>query len=198
MTPERWERVNELFEAALEIEPAKRLPFLDAACQSNPGVRAEVERLLAANERAGSFMEEPPVHIAARPLSAGTRLGSYEILTAVGAGGMGEVYRARDTRLDRIVAIKILPSWGAASEEARRRFEREARAISSLNHPHICVLHDIGRQDDVDFLVMEYLEGETLVARLRRGRLPLEGALTYAIQIAGALGQAHGQGVVHR
>src|SRR5712692_352946 len=108
------------------------------------------------------------------PLSAGTRLGPYEILSALGAGGMGDVYRARDTRLDRIVAIKILPSGIAAREEVRQRFEREARAVSSLNHPHICSLYDIGQQDGIDFLVLEYLEGETPAARLKKGSLPLD------------------------
>src|ERR1700687_1572902 len=99
-------------------------------------------------------------------LNAGTRLGPYEILSAVGAGGMGEVYRARDTRLDRVVAIKILPDHLADRTELRERFEREARTVASLNHPHICTLHDIGRQDGTDYLVMEYLEGETLAQRL--------------------------------
>src|SRR6476660_3892171 len=102
-------------------------------------------------------------------LSSGTRLGPYEIITPLGAGGMGEVYRARDTRLDRSVAIKILPAHLSLAPESRARFEREARTISSLNHPNICVLHDVGQQDGIDFLVMEYLEGETLAARLAQG-----------------------------
>ncbi len=106
-------------------------------------------------------------------LAPGTRLGPYEILGALGAGGMGEVYRARDTRLERTVAIKILPAHFAAREDLRQRFEREARAVSSLNHPHICNLYDIGRQDGADFLVMEYLEGETLAAKLAKGPLPV-------------------------
>ncbi len=128
----------------------------------------------------------------------GKRLGPYEILSAIGAGGMGEVYRARDTRLDRIVAIKVLPAHLADEPERRERFEREARTIASLNHPHICVLHDIGRQDGIDFLVMEYLEGETLATRLLKGPLPLEQVLQYAIEIADALDKAHRKGVTHR
>ncbi len=132
------------------------------------------------------------------PLSQGTRLGPYEIVAPVGAGGMGEVYRARDTRLDRTVAVKVLPARLAANPEFRQRFEREARVISSLNHPHICVLHDIGRQDGIDFLVMEYLEGETLAARLARGALPTEALLEYAGQMAQALAAAHRQTVYHR
>jgi serine/threonine-protein kinase len=131
-------------------------------------------------------------------LTPGTRLGPYEILSAIGAGGMGEVYRACDTRLDRVVAIKILPEALAADLQFRERFEREARAISQLTHSHICTLHDIGRQDLTDFLVMEYLEGETLADRLVKGALPLDQALTIAIQIASALDTAHRAGIVHR
>jgi serine/threonine protein kinase/Tol biopolymer transport system component len=132
------------------------------------------------------------------PLTPSTRLGPYEILAPVGAGGMGEVYRARDTRLDRTVAIKILPEHLASRPQLRERFEREARAISTLNHPHICMLHDVGHQDGVDFLVLEYLEGETLAKRLSKGPLPLDQVLHCAIDIADALEQAHRQGVIHR
>ena len=132
------------------------------------------------------------------PLSAGVRLGPYEITSPLGAGGMGEVYRARDTRLDRTVAIKVLPAHLATSPERRQRFEREAKAISALTHPHICVLHDVGQHDGIDYLVMEYLEGETLADRLRKGALPLEQVLRYGIEIAGALDVAHRHGIVHR
>src|SRR5580658_2077924 len=131
-------------------------------------------------------------------LQPGNRLGPYEILSAIGAGGMGEVYRAKDTRLDRIVAIKILPDHLADRAELRERFEREAKTISSLNHPHICTLHDVGHQDGNDFLVMEYLEGETLAQRLVKGPLPLDQVLQYAIEIADALDKAHRKGVTHR
>jgi Tol biopolymer transport system component len=131
-------------------------------------------------------------------LTAGQKLGPYELGEAIGAGGMGEVYRARDTRLDRTVAIKVLPAHLADSSDLRQRFEREARAISSLNHPHICSLYDVGHQDGVSFLVMEYLEGETLAQRLERGALPLSDVLKYGVQIADALDKAHRQGVVHR
>jgi serine/threonine protein kinase len=131
-------------------------------------------------------------------LTSGTRLGPYEILGQLGAGGMGEVYKARDLRLNRTVAIKVLPVDLAAHPERRQRLEREALAVSSLNHPHICALYDIGRQDGVDFLVLEYLEGETLAARLRKGPMPHPLALRCAIEIAGALHQAHRRGIVHR
>ena len=128
----------------------------------------------------------------------GRRLGPYEILSAIGAGGMGEVYKARDTRLDRTVAIKVLPTHLADRAELRERFEREAKTIASLNHPHICTLYDTGHQDDVDFLVMEYIEGETLAQRLQKGALPIQQVLQYAIEIADALDKAHRKGITHR
>ena len=128
----------------------------------------------------------------------GRRLGPYEILSAIGAGGMGEVYKARDTRLDRIVAIKVLPTHLADRSELRERFEREAKTIASLNHPHICVLYDTGHQDGTDFLVMEFLEGETLAQRLQKGALPLHQVLQNAIEIADALDKAHRKGITHR
>ncbi len=131
-------------------------------------------------------------------LSPGTTLGPYEILSPIGAGGMGEVYKARDTRLDRTVAIKVLPEHVASDPDLKQRFEREAKTISSLNHPHICTLYDIGEQDGIDFLVMEYLEGETLAQRLQKGALPLDQALQVAIEIADALDKAHRQGITHR
>ncbi|HSP07303.1 MAG TPA: serine/threonine-protein kinase, partial [Acidobacteriota bacterium] len=131
-------------------------------------------------------------------LSPGTRLGPYEILAPLGAGGMGEVYRAKDTRLDRTVAIKVLPSHLSADQKLRQRFEREARAVSSLNHPHICTLHDVGHQEGTEYLVMEFIEGETLSFRLQKGPLTTADLLRYSIQIADALDKAHRQGIIHR
>src|SRR5262249_57128921 len=131
-------------------------------------------------------------------LTPGSRLGPYEILSPPGAGGMGEVYRAKDTRLERTVAIKVLPQHLSASAEARQRFEREAKTISQLSHPHVCALHDVGREGEVEYLVMEYLEGETLCDRLARGPLPIEQTLRFGGQIADALEKAHRQGIVHR
>jgi hypothetical protein len=131
-------------------------------------------------------------------LTSGTKLGPYEIQSPLGAGGMGEVYRAKDTRLDRTVAVKILPNHLSDNPEAKQRFDREARAISSLNHPNICTLHDVGHQDGVDFLVMEFLEGETLADRLRKGPLSTELVLKYGIEICEGLERAHKSGVVHR
>jgi eukaryotic-like serine/threonine-protein kinase len=132
------------------------------------------------------------------PIQPGRRLGPYEILSAIGAGGMGEVYKARDTRLDRTVAIKVLPTHLAERAELRERFEREAKTIASLNHPHICTLYDTGHQDEIDFLVMEYIEGETLAQRLLKGSLPIQQVLHYAIEIADALDKAHRKGITHR
>src|SRR4026209_2104328 len=140
-------------------------------------------------------------------LNPGTQLGPYETQAAIGAGGMGEVYKARDTRLDRIVALKILPASMAADPQFRERFEREAKSISALSHPNICTLYDVGRlrpegasasQGEVEFLVMEFLDGETLAARIAKGALPLSDGLRIAVEIAGALDKAHRQGIVHR
>src|SRR5262249_24098354 len=131
-------------------------------------------------------------------LLPGTALGPYQITTPLGAGGMGEVYRALDTRLERTVAIKILPAHLSSDPVRKQRFEREAKTISSLNHPHICTLHDIGSQDGVDYLVMECVEGETLAKRLVKGPLPLEQVLKLGAQIADALDKAHRSGIVHR
>jgi eukaryotic-like serine/threonine-protein kinase len=139
----------------------------------------------------------PPVP-QAMAFGPGARLGPYEIQSALGAGGMGEVYKARDTRLDRLVAIKVLPAHVSSDPALRERFEREARTVAALNHPHICTLHDVGHQDSVDYLVLEYLEGQTLADRLTKGALPLDQAMAVAIQIADALDKAHGAGIVHR
>jgi eukaryotic-like serine/threonine-protein kinase len=131
-------------------------------------------------------------------LTSGTRLGPYEVVSPLGVGGMGEVYRARDTRLERDVAVKILPTNLSSDPCLRQRLEREAKAVSKLNHPHICTLHDIGHQDGVEFLVMELVEGETLEHRLIKGPLPPEQTIRFAAQIADALAKAHKLGIVHR
>ena len=131
-------------------------------------------------------------------MNPGTKLGPYEIQSPLGAGGMGEVYRALDTRLDRSVAIKILPAHLSQNAEAKERFDREARAISSLSHPNICHLYDVGQQDGTFYLVMEYLEGETLADRLRKGPLSLEQVLKTGAEICEGLGKAHRKGVAHR
>ena len=168
-------------------------------------MRAEVDSLLAAAARGDTFLEASAVQVTARALASelprvavGQRLGSYEILAPLGAGGMSEVYTARDTRLERTVAVKVLSPAYAENAVWRQRFERESRALAALSHPHICHVFDVGRDGGVDFLVMEYLEGETLAARLAKGPIPLDQALRYGIEIADALAQAHRRGVFHR
>ena len=132
------------------------------------------------------------------PSRGALRLGDYEILSPIGAGGMGEVYKARDVRLDRTVAIKVLPAHLSENAQLRQRFEQEARAVSSLNHPNICTLHDIGRAEGIDFMVMEYIEGETLAERIARGAIPLEEAIEIGLRVADALDKAHRNEIVHR
>src|SRR3954466_4835280 len=131
-------------------------------------------------------------------LTPGNKLGPYEILAPLGAGGMGEVYRAKDTRLERTVAVKVLPSHLSSNPDLRARFDREAKAISGLQHPHICTLFDVGSQDGIDFLVMEHLEGETLAERLKRGPVPLAQLIKTGIELAEALEKAHHAGLIHR
>ena len=195
MQAEVWKRVEELFRAAQAQPREKRVEFLKRACPDDAQVRAEVRSLLDAETSADSFLESSPISSALAP---GTKLGHFEILNQLGRGGMGEVYRATDKRLNRAVAIKVLPFHLSTKARLRERFDREARAISALNHPHICTLYDIGRENGVDFLVMEHLEGETLEKRVAKGPLPMEQVLRQAIEIADALDSAHRHGVLHR
>jgi len=217
VTDERWQRVKALFQAALERPADERDAFLAGAAGDNDELRREVESLLIADAAGTGFLDRLPVAseaLLAEPLiaapasmgdtpaqmvfTAGRRVGAYEIVAPLGAGGMGEVYKARDTRLNRSVAIKVLPARVALDLRARERFVHEARAVASLNHPHICTLHDVGNHEGFDFLVMELLEGETLAARLAKGGLPMAQALQFAIQIVLALDNAHRAGIVHR
>lgn len=206
LAPNRWARVRALLEEVVDRPPDVRRAYLVEACRSDSDVRREVESLLRAHDAAAGFLEheEPPggKESADSALAPGTRLGAYELESPLGAGGMGVVYRARDTRLDRRVAIKMLRADLATDPSHRKLFEREARAISRLAHPHICVLYDVGVMlaDDGErqYLVMELLDGHTLAERVTRGALPLEEALRYATEIAEALAAAHAQGIVHR
>jgi tetratricopeptide (TPR) repeat protein len=192
MSPERFRQIEELYHAARDATPQERVGLL-ARC--DPELRREVELLLAKAD-GGEFLDRPAIQNAPELLgdatvtafAAGASLGPYRIQSKLGEGGMGEVFRAVDTRLGRAVAIKTM------HEQFSARFEREARAIAALNHPHICTLHDVGP----NYLVMELVEGETIAARLKRGPLPVETALLYASQIAGALTEAHAKGIVHR
>jgi serine/threonine protein kinase/Tfp pilus assembly protein PilF len=205
LTPEQWQRVRPILESALELDPASRPAFLGHACE-DAFVRREVESLIASYELRSSFLASPAIAqvvanqntVSLLALTAGTKLGPYEIQLLLGTGGMGEVYRARDARLDRTVAIKVLPAHLSSDTVRRQRFEREARAIAALQHPNICTLYDVGHQSGTDYLVMEYLEGETLASRMVKGPLPFDHTLRYGIEMADALDTAHRHGVVHR
>jgi eukaryotic-like serine/threonine-protein kinase len=205
-----WERVRALFHRALDCPVDQRGAFLSAHSEGDEAVRREVESLLAAHDAAEGFLDEPALGPAsdsglldaAPRLAIGSQLGAFEILDLLGAGGMGEVYRARDTRLDRLVALKVISPELAIDPRGRARFEREARTISKLTHPHICTVYDVGSAQvdgsETQFLVMELLQGETLADRLARQPMSIEQALKYGIQIADALAAAHDQGIVHR
>jgi eukaryotic-like serine/threonine-protein kinase len=200
---DRWEQVARIYEQVLEQEPSARGAFIAQACGDDAALRIELERLLA-QEHATGLIDRPVWSVAsdliepAPALAPGTALGPYLIDRLVGEGGMGQVFRAVDTRLNRTVAVKILPPTDGIDPLLRERFGREAQASASLAHPQICTLYDVGSSDGVDFLVMEYLEGDTLAARLAKGPLPLDRALQCAIEVAGALDHAHRNGIVHR
>jgi serine/threonine protein kinase len=207
MTPERWQMVCGILQSAMELPPGERAAFLDSKCSSDPLLREDVDHYLSIEVKLNpEFLEKPAAEYVAPPstaagntiLAPGTRLGPYEIQGLIGAGGMGEVYRGRDTRLNRTVAIKVIPRSLSPDPVQRHRFEREARAVGALQHPNICTLHDVGHQDGTHYLVMEYLEGETLAKRLLKGRLSLELTLRYGIEVADALDAAHRRGIVHR
>ena len=208
-----WDRIKEVFQEVLDSPLEERSARLRELCGADRSLQTEVESLLVTHDQAGSFAERPAdelldalgvdgdsgtVASAGRVVRPGDRLGVYEIQALVGAGGMGDVYKARDTRLDRAVAVKVLPVHLAADRDRFQRFEREARAVARLDHPHIGALYDVGEAGGMHFLVMQYLDGETLAARLAKGPLPLEQALRYAIDIADALDHAHRRGIVHR
>jgi len=204
MTSDRWAEINRLYNSAVEVEEKKRSSFIEEACGGDEELRREVESLLAYDQQAQQLLDRPAMQMAAEKLAieppslVGRKLGPYQVQVLLGSGGMGEVYRARDIRLNRIVAIKVLPRHLLERSDLRQRFEREARAIASLDHSHICALYDIGHEGATDFLVMQYLDGETLSQRLRKGLLPTGEVMRYAVEIAGALEQAHRKGVVHR
>ncbi|MGH7186666.1 MAG: serine/threonine-protein kinase, partial [Pseudomonadota bacterium] len=211
MTPERDRQISALFHAACELTSEQRVAFLAQACAGDHELRREVEQLLAGDEQAGDFLNQPVDGVAAgllagqvvssqsgAALPAGRRIGHYRIVSRLGAGGMGEVYLAEDTQLDRQVALKLLPAEFTADTERVRRFVREAKAASALNHPNIVTVHEIDSADGTDFIAMEYLEGRPLDRLIRAGALPVGEALGYAAQVAAALVTAHAGGVVHR
>src|SRR5262245_43258324 len=196
MTPEFWRRVEELFQAALERPPEDRKGFLDEACRSDADLRQQVELLLAKDVQAKSFLESAPLDDESMPTATrliGQRFGPYRVVSLLGAGGMGEVYRAHDSKLGRDVAIKALPSEFARDPERLTRFHREARTLASVNHPNIAAIYGLEQSGEVDFLVLELVEGET-----PRGPLPVPDALRIAKQVADALEAAHAKGIIHR
>src|SRR5262245_14177376 len=205
MKPERWRQIDQLLEAALERQPGERAAFLAVACAGDESLRLEVESLLRSDEAAESFIEEPVVALAAGviaeqpiPELAGQSISHYKILSRLGSGGMGEVYLAEDLKLARKVAIKFLPPALMTNEEARKRLLREARAAAALDHPNICTIHEVGDETGRNFIVMQYIEGETLAERIERERLEMSEVLAIAIQVAEALQEAHRQGIIHR
>ena len=205
MSPEQWDRVKDLYERSLDCDPTQRANFLQRET-ANEFVRAEVLRLLAEHDSMGSFLSTPPflddrlLHdTPARRFAPGEVLSErFRIVGFIAAGGMGEVYKAEDTRLGRTVALKFLPKELAEDRASLERFRREAKAASALNHPNICTIYDFGEDSGKAFISMEYLEGETLSARIKRGPLPIEEAAKIAVAVARALNAAHRKGIIHR
>src|SRR4030095_5011426 len=206
VTPEQWHRVKEVFEAALERAPSERSAFLGQACGDDDLLRTEVKSLLSSYDEQMSFMETPAVQMAAQSLTAaegadlfGQQIGHYRVTSEIGRGGMGVVYMAQDLGLGRPVALKLLPAHVTSDPERLRRFELEARAASALNHPNVCVIHEIGRtDDDRPFIAMEYIDGMTLRQHLSTKRMKIGEALDVAVQVAKALVAAQRAGIVHR
>jgi serine/threonine protein kinase/Tol biopolymer transport system component len=201
MTEEEWREIEEILAAALKLPADQQAGYLDRACANRPQVRAQVEALLAVRPQADAAFKNPPAPAwagAFAAVSAGSRLGPYEIIEMVGAGGMGEVFKARDSRLGRLVAIKMLPRHKLSDPDRKRRFVQEARAASALNHPNIVTVYDIANDEQVDYLVMEYVAGNSLDRLISRKRVRLAEALGYAAQVADALAAAHAAGIVHR
>jgi serine/threonine protein kinase len=197
MTPERWQQIQDVLEKALRLTPGDRSVYLDRACSSDLSLRQEVETLLASSDGVlSSFLQSSEaLRIVLTP---GTKLGEYEVKSLLGSGGMGEVYRARDSRLVRDVAIKVLPPLFSANSDRLRRFEQEARATAALNHPNILAVFQMGTHEGAPYLVSELLEGETLREQIKRGRLSLRKAIDYGVQIARGLAAAHEKGIIHR
>ncbi len=203
MNPERWQQIEQLYHEAIDRTSGERAAFLNKACGADAELRREVESLLASHDEAASFIEQPPADIVAGMMAEkhsmiGRTLGHYELTSLLGAGGMGEVYRARDLRLDRDVAVKILPEHLAQDVEALRRFEREAKAVAALSHPNILSIFDFGTEAGVSYAVMELLKGETLRARLQRGAMDWREMVEIGSAIAEGLAAAHAKNIIHR
>lgn len=205
MTPERWQQVDEVLQAALDRSPPERASFLDEACAGDEDLKSEAELLIRAHDEAGDFIESPAVAEHARVLlgdgfdvSGGRMVGSYKIIERLGAGGMGEVYLAEDKRLNRLVALKILPAFFATNDMRLRRFQREARAVSALNHPNILTIHEVGEEEEIHFIATEFIDGQTIRDLIAAHDLSLEEILDITAQVAVGLAAAHAAGIVHR
>src|SRR5712691_447685 len=205
VTPEQWHRVKELFEAALEYVPEERSAFVGQACAGDESLRSEVKSLLSSYEQEKSFMETPAAALAAQSLAkeesaalVGQQLGHYQIIRELGRGGMGVVYLAQDTSLGRPVALKLLPAHLTSDPDRLRRFEREARAASALNHPNILTIYEIAQIDGLQFIATEFIDGVTLRERIASKELKLGEALIITEQMASALVAAHEACIVHR
>ncbi len=205
MTPETWQRIDEVFQAAVALEPSERSAFLQKACGADQIVHGRVSAMLASDDSGWDLIEHPALEVGAPvlasdrlQLTAEQQIGHYQIIHLIGRGGMGEVYLARDKRLNRKIALKLLPAGYLQQPERLRRFEQEAQAASALNHPNILTIYEIGQIDDQQFIATEFVEGETLRERLKRSRLSSEDAMDIAMQIGGALAAAHSAGIIHR
>jgi eukaryotic-like serine/threonine-protein kinase len=206
MDPERWRQIEKVYHDALRVDPGRRAEFLRSACGSDPDLRREVESLLNQEVSAAEFLEKPAWEDAGTelyetrtsPLIPGARLGAYTIEATLGSGGMGVVYRARDTKLDRAVAIKVLPERFSGDSERLSRFQREARMLAALNHPNIAGIHGLEEAGGAHYLVMELVPGQTLAQRLSAGPVDMKQGLRYCAQIAEALEAAHEKNILHR
>ncbi len=205
MTPERWQQVEEVLQAALDRPSPERASFLEEACAGDNELKSEAATLIRAHDEAGDFIEQPAIAQDARVIigeqvdvNIGCVVGSYTIVERLGAGGMGEVYLAQDARLNRPVALKILPAYFVSDEARLRRFQREARAASALNHPNILTIHEVGDSAEVRFIATEFIDGQTLRELIAHGDLPIEEILDIALQIANGLTAAHAAGIIHR
>ena len=205
MKAERWQQVERLYHDSLERDAHERAAFLAEACAGDEGLRREVESLLAYEARAENFIESPALEVAAKMMAedtselAGQAINHYKVISRLGAGGMGEVFLAEDTRLERRVALKFLPTHLTQDKRHLQRFQQEARAVAALSHPNVCVIHEVLETGEGRHcIVMEYVEGATLRERIAGGRMTVSESLDAAIQVAAALTSAHAAGVVHR
>jgi serine/threonine protein kinase len=204
MTPERWQQVEEVFQAALDHALPDRDAFLEKVCAGDRELQTEASSLISAHDAATDFIEEPAIArdaqvlLGSPPPSAGQAIGPYKIIERLGGGGMGEVYLAHDTRLDRLVALKVLPAYFVSDETRLSRFQREARAASALNHPNILTIHEVGELEGVHFIATEFIDGLTIRELIARDELSFTDVLEIAIQVASALAAAHAAGIVHR